>query len=360
MASTAPLWRGTLATKTFFKDPIAAFRPHLAHTNPKGNQPEALLDLEVENEQLRQTIQKLNDVIMHEWEVESELLQALKLADIQEKGSAFYQRRQEELMRLIDNQVQAYGAKVIFRDPASWSSSLWINVGAIDNQALGRMAVSKNSPVTVGLNVIGIVDYVGQRQSRVRLITDPGLTPSVRACRGFPHDLLLRERVDALVKALNIYPSKQVESVALQALALAKTLPLPYPSGYFAKGELRGSAQSLWRSKANLLKGVGFNMDFADEEGPARDLRTGATAQNKTPIPLLQVGDLLITTGMDGIFPAGLRIAEIVRIEILREGSYTYEIQAKPLVPNLNDISTVFVLPAIGYDEDDKPQPYGR
>ena len=47
---------------------------------------------------------------------------------------------------------------------------------------------------------------------------------------------------------------------------------------YLAKGELYGSSKPLWRTQRHQLKGTGFNYDFADGEGPARDLQTGKHA----------------------------------------------------------------------------------
>ena len=69
-----------------------------------------------------------------------------------------------------------------------------------------------------------------------------------------------------------------------------------------AKGELHGSSKPLWRGYSQVLKGIGFNYDYADAYGPARDLRTGKTTANSPGISLLRVNDLLMTTGMDGIF----------------------------------------------------------
>lgn len=204
-------------------------------------------------------------------------------------------------------------SRVIFRSPSSWYSSLWINVGNADNGSNAEKIVAKNSPVMFGESLIGVIDYVGAHQSRVRLITDSGLSPSVRAVRGA--DI------------------------------------------YMAKGTLHGTSQPLWRNKNNLLKGSGFNYDFADEQGNARDLRTGKVLQDPSSkaIPLLKVGDLLMTTGMDGVFPEGLKVAEVTKIFPLREGDYYYDLEAKPTAGNLDDLSVVFVIPPLGYDPTDQP-----
>ena len=60
----------------------------------------------------------------------------------------------------------------------------------------------------------------------------------------------------------------------------------------------------------------------------------------------------LVTTGMDGVFPMGLKIAEVTRVYPLREGAYSYEIDAVPFVKNLDSLQTVFIIPKVGFDEN--------
>ena len=100
-----------------------------------------------------------------------------------------------------------------------------------------------------------------------------------------------------------------------------------------------------------MLKGVGFNYNMADEEGPARSLRSGqpvgaSTAPGRV---LIQTGDLLVTSGLDGISPPGIPVAIATKIAPLKEGSYSYELEAKPAAGSLDDLSTVFVLPPLGF-----------
>jgi cell shape-determining protein MreC len=233
-----------------------------------------------------------------------------------------------QLQGLIENEqhitvpTQAIVARVIFRSPSSWYSTLWINIGEEDNHHLKNNFLGKNSPVLVGNSIIGVIDYFGKKQSRVRLITDSGLNPSVRA---------LRQEND-----------------------------ITY---YLAKGEIKGSGSPLFRSNGNVLYGCGFNYDFDDDKGPARDLRTGEPTDSKvkfSTLPLLKVGDTLITTGMDGVFPADLNVALITKIYPLKEGDYYYELEAEPTSGKLDDVTVVFVLPPIGFDFNDQPPLIGR
>lgn len=180
-------------------------------------------------------------------------------------------------------------AKIIYRSPSFWENTLWINVG--------EKLIEKNSPVVFGNCLVGIVEETHSNYSVVRLITDSSLCPSVR---------VLRE------------------------------------GQYLAKGELHGSGNPLWRSKGHRLKGVGFNYDFLDEEGVPIDLRSS------NPV-LIKAGDLLVTTGLDGIFPKGLQVGIVNHVETLKEGDYFYSIEAKPVLENFDNLTFVFILPPLNF-----------
>ncbi len=271
--------------------------------------------------------------------------------------------RLREALHFKKNKISTpIAARVIFRSPSSWNSSLWIDVGRVDNASAGEQVIAKNSPVLVGNALVGVVDYVGEHQARVRLITDSGLTPSVRASRGHIQNRWAIENINRLLTFIDSRPQLLSESqkpIASELQKLKKLLLQSEPSWNLAKGELHGGSKPLWRSQGNLLRGIGFNYDFADEEGPARDLRTGASIGANTaqyPLqPLLKPDDLLITTGLDGVFPPGLLVAEVTKIDLLREGDYYYSLEAKPVVDHLDELSVVFVIPPLGYDPLDQP-----
>lgn len=260
---------------------------------------ETLLELEIA--QLKSTVQQ-------------ELTLLEKLAGLQNMTDL--DQHKQRILQDIQTQIHGIAAKIIYRSPTVWSSSLWINKGTEDG-------IAKDSPVLSKGSLIGVVDYVGASQSRIRLITDSGLTISVRAAR------------NASMKEKNFIPTSLL-----------------------AKGELSGSSKPLWRSPGQLLKGIGFNYDYADEEGPARDLRTGAPEGSLSvnhSEPLIKLRDILVTTGYDGIFPAGIPVAEVIKIHPLGEGDYFYTLEAKPTADNLDDLSHVLVLPPQGYDKKDQP-----
>jgi rod shape-determining protein MreC len=210
-------------------------------------------------------------------------------------------------------------AKVVFRPLSTYMSSLWIERGK------DCPLIKKNSPVLSGDTLIGVVEYVGDRASLVRLITDSAVCPSVRVRRG------------------------------------QQTPPL-----FLAKGTLQGYGESLWRSSYPLLKGFEFNYDFKDFSGPARDLRTGEPYDPKEeyppeePHPLVLVGDLLVTTGMDGVFPEGLKVAYVSSILPLTEGAYSYDLIASCACKELDDLEYVTVIPPVGFDFSQIPNRLDR
>lgn len=266
-----------------------------------------------------------------------------------------HQTNAEGVDPILKSLVEAIPARVIFRSPASWNSTLWIDVGEKENEGLKKRCIAKNSPVVVAGALVGVIDYVGKHQSRVRLITDCGLTPSVRAVRGNLQQQLWLQEVIQLIDHLS--EENFLQNEELQGLHKIKERLLQKgPTWYLAKGELCGNGQPLWRSRGQLLSGTGFNYDTADEYGPARDLRTGKPFEGNKKIAalsLIKPQDLLITTGMDGIFPAGLKVAQVAEVHQLKEGDYFYEIEAKPVIKNLEDLSFVFVMPPLGYDPED-------
>jgi len=156
---------------------------------------------------------------------------------------------------------------------------LWIDLGSNDNVGF----VAENAPIVVGKRLLGLIDYVGKKRSRVRLITDPSIVPAVRALRECDGETLC-----------------------------------------LARGEMCGSQKTLWKPFEILLKGEGFHCGPGDDLSQARDL-------GGKDVPILAKGDFLVTTGMDGIFPPGLEVGIVEAIEPLQEGGYCYALWAKPL-----------------------------
>lgn len=270
----------------------------------------------------------------------------------EESKKSFLHRRCQEIRKVLQLESQAIPAKVIFREPGTWSNYIWINVGETDNERLQEIVIAKNSPVLLGNSIVGVIDLIGKTQSRVRLITDNRLTIAVRAIRGKEQDHFLLEQLNALLFSLEKRQNDTQEmQEAISALIRLKNQWLPMEqNSYLAKGELQGTGRPLWRSCGSFLKGTGFNYDFSDEEGPDRDLRSGLAyekSSKRSSIALLHVGDLLMTTGLDGVFPAGLRVAVVSKVDILQEGQCFYNLEATATAGNFDELNFVCVLPAL-------------
>ena len=305
-----------------------------------------LEELKRENRALCEQMENIREWVLNEDRIEEQMLRikTLDFSEKEEAWKAYFQRRKEQLSAVLKLQLKAIPAQVIYRDPASWSSFVWLNVGEKQNKSLKEVVIAKNSPVVIGSVLVGVVEEVGEKQCKVRLITDANLFPAVRSIRGGRQDQFLLEQVEGLLQLLqtrrDIFFSLEEERLVFASLhKVVQQLETSQVTSYLAKGELHGSSLPLWRSRGQYLKGVGFNYDFADEEGSAKDLRTGEA--------LLKEGDLLITSGLDGVFPAGLEVAIVSKVYCLKEGASSYEIQARSIAENFNELSSVFILPPL-------------
>lgn len=329
-----------------------AFSWRKASSLKKGENSE-ISRLEGENYLLRIEIGKLRTLL--------EQQAKLQLIGEELKRCDSFCRRYEEMHYLQGLLSQVIPARVIYRDPGSFSSSMWVGVGEETNRLLDCSIIQKNSPVIVGSSVVGAIDYVGKKQSRVRLITDMALKPAVRAVRGHPQNIALIEAIDPILRHLNARKDLPLSFEARNKLikdldTLKANINRDLEGWYLAKGILQGAGTPMWRSVNHTLRGIGFNYDFGDVEGPARELISGKPVDGNPSypaMPIIQENDLLVTTGMDGIFPPGLRVAEVTKIYPLREGAYTYEIEASPVAGNLESLQTVFIIPSIGYEGEE-------
>jgi hypothetical protein len=290
--------------------------------------------LELENHILKQEIQRLQAIETSSAELEGQVRRLLGLEE--QESDAFFERRERYLAQVLTKRLFAVPGKVIFRDSTSWGSSLWINVGERDNQALGKRIIEKNSPVVYGKTVLGVVEEVESARSRVRLITDRRLALSVRAVRGGEQKRAVDKKISELIHLLSLQTDLPgTQEMQRLLTTYQSSLDLQKRDAYLAKGELRGSSSSLW-NQGRKLKGLGFHYQCADEESRPLDLR----AEN-----LLAVGDILVTTGMDGVFPPDLPVAVVSKIDPLREGGTSFSLEAEPLHSDFNELTEVLVLP---------------
>ena len=297
-----------------------------------------LLQLKIENKKLKDDLEEVRNWVAAQDRIETHVKRIEDL--VQTKSySKFYQRRIRDLLTLLDKEIYSVEAKVLFRDLGFWGSGFWIDRGEKENRDLNAKIIAKNSPVLFGDSLIGIVEIVEEKRSYVRLLTDSALTPAVRAIRGGEQNFPLLQNIALLEDELHFYDHLTTPTLFSELLSVKKGLEENGEALYLAKGELRGSSSPLWRSRSPILKGVGFNYEFSDAENIAH------TIHDKLKNPLLQVGDLLITSGLDGVFPAGLFVAHISKIFPLKEGDFAYEIEALLTAGNLDSITHVQVYP---------------
>ena len=292
--------------------------------------------LEVENQMLKQNIKR-----MQSWLLQDEYLQKgiEELLVKQTSKDPFFERRNHYLSELLSKELNALPAKVVFREPANWSSVFWVNVGEKNNREMGQSIVAKNSPVVIGKTIVGVVETVLENRSSVRLITDRSLTPSVRVVRGGIQDRVLYDQIETLIKTLSYRDDVNgSEDLARILLCFRDQLDVEKKELYLAKGEIHGTSKPIWRMLGQTLKGVGFHYDHADEEGPSRNLIGNID-------PLISIGDVLVTTGMDGIFPPDFQVGIVTKVFPLKEGACSYSLEADALAPDLNTLVEVFILP---------------
>ena len=235
-------------------------------------------------------------------------------------------------------------ADVVYQANTPWSSTVWIDVGTQTEQL--PFAIEKNCPVVSQDSLVGVIDYVGANASRVRLICDPVVKPAVRVVRGGDHPRRLmasaRHIQGAIAAQPTLLPKPELTSALTKLLdCLVQSLPAE-TEVRLAKGELQGAE---YPSSPLLLRGVGFNYDFGDEEGPSRDLRNGQRSIRDQKILLIKPGDALETSGLDGIFPRGLRVATVATVFPLEEGAISYRILAKIESSEFPNFTHLTVLP---------------
>lgn len=179
----------------------------------------------------------------------------------------------------ILNLKSTNSTKVIFRDPAFWSSSVLVNAG-INSK---NVEIERNSPVLSNGFLVGLVEEVFDQVSKVRLISDKNLQVSVKRKYATSQDN----------EDLNV-------------------------------GTLFGISSIKNRYRFKHVEGIFFSKE-------------------------LKVGDVLITSGLDGIFPENLPVAQVTDVTYDQE-EVSYPFKATILAPDIKDLKYVTILtPLIGH-----------
>jgi len=234
--------------------------------------------------------------------------------------------------------------RIIYREMGSWNTTFWIDKGT-------HHGLTTNRPVVIGSSLVGVIDEVVENRSKVRLITDPAVSVAVRALRGEQADMELKHHLDSLFETLvnspKLFESGDERQSVLEHLArLSCRIESRGETLHLAKGEIQGALSPMWRSKGPLLKGRGFNYSHADSHSPARELTSGRVygERDGEHLSLIEPGDLLVTSGMDGLFPEGLNVARVTEVAQLKEGAVSFELTGRMVAGNIEDIKVVYVL----------------
>jgi rod shape-determining protein MreC len=295
--------------------------------------------LEKENFDLKREIEEIRQYLLDESFFEDILNKVRSCEGIfeSEKMKGYFDRRKTEFLYQLKKKLMGVRAQVIYRDARAEGTGIWIDRGLKDNRRLGADIICKNSAVIKGDCVIGVVQEVLEHKSYVHLITDPSIVVSVRSQRGGLQKVALLQSIELLKESFaKTHPSDTQSLTNLEKAIEGSNL-----EGLYAKGELTGARGASFRTMDQTLLGTGFNLEFKDAEGE------GINLHDKDKETLLQMNDTLVTTGLDAIFPANLRVARVTKIEPLKEGAYYYNLEAKPFVDLIYDLKHVEILAPI-------------
>ncbi len=301
-----------------------------------------IAELKEENRTLKEQIEEVKAYLNQEDHIINLLEKCQKYEE--KEGSAFtsfYRRRLDQLVDLLNVTKWGISANVIFREPASWSSAIWVDVGTSQNKLLKKEIVAVDSPVVFGDHLIGVIEKVDKHKSLVRLITDSRLTPAVRIVRGYEQNILIQNQCLKLKDVLSFEDSKRSADLITELKRYIDLQRDEDTSEFLGKGFLSGSSHPVWRSRSFILQGTGFNYDFGDEEGAPRSIHA------ESSVPLFRVGDALVTSGMDGVFPKGLLVAFVTDVTSMKEGAVSCDLKAKICLPEFSDLRKVTILPPL-------------
>ncbi len=291
----------------------------LSTTSPIQSQKlqEQVEKLQIENLTLRTQIDR-----MYAWLEQEEHLESIT------ENERLSDERVGAVKAALQQQSQFLPARVVFREPASWSSFVWIDIGSCENKRIGFDLVAENSPVISGSALIGLVEYVGHNRSKVRLITDRLLTPAVTITNHQAQHRFLLDHIDPLVRLLplqqHLFQNDDCAASVQVLNRIQEQIVTKDGSARPAKGFVEGLSEPLWRLGNQKLKGLGF---FQSD-----------TSQ-------FNVGDLIQTSGLDGVFPAGLIVGAISNVDTIKKGDATYRFTVELAVANLDELATVHVIP---------------
>lgn len=226
---------------------------------------------------------------------------------------------------------------VIYR-PSKESTVVWIKTLA---------PVQKGAGVIIGDCLVGFVDTVQGLCSRVRLVCDTRSKVAVEVKKA--NRLVEDESANASIAALSIdvkywkelakqgvfHGSKKALEIErflgqldamLESTSTFESLPL--------QGLLCGASSS-WPGDHKRLIAQGFYR------------QVGVHELSKEKEDLIEPGDLLITCGLDGRYPPGLRVGYVRQVKAQDPARTLFEVEASMALADFSKERWVWVLPAL-------------
>lgn len=211
-------------------------------------------------------------------------------------GALSLDRSEMSSGREIASQYERLSTLVSLRDPGDWAGFVWVE---LPNRQSPETWLE--SPAIVGDCAVGLVDFCRGERCRIRLLSDAQLSLSVTI------------------------PASQLEGDL--ACVPGECPPLV--------GQVRGFGGALCNSSGSLLAGEGYIPGPPKSEQWRQPLIEGKRQ--------FAVGDLLVTSGLDGIFPSGLRVGSVESVETARPAQTRYLFSLKSAI-DLHRVSQITLL----------------
>jgi len=252
-----------------------------------------------------------------------------------ELEKALLLQKLEEGPGYVDQPTAGLRVRVLAREAGYWDRFLWIDAGRETHP--DHSVLQRQSPVVCGDVVVGLIDYVGRRQSLVRLLSDPQCCPAIQVHAEAPSGLwIAAQRLQSLLRR-----SKDLD-LGVQR-SLEKSLgQIPCHQGNLSnwKGMLKGFSKE--GTGGPELVGDFFSTQML--EGDPGSIEPS-------------IGQLLVTSGLDGIFPPGLKVGYL---QTLKDPDGVRPLREFTAIPALDSFENLFwltVLSPRGFMAQDRPGP---
>lgn len=243
-------------------------------------------------------------------------------------------RRNHEFDEKLACYTRSIEAPIIRKSLTEYAAFIFIGKGRFDDPHSNTLKV--DSPVVYGNTLIGVVEEIEDRISKVRLLTDARMVVPSRAIRGG------RSLSHVQAKARGLY-SLLDEDSPLGEEILAFLRRDGCDETVHAKGCIQGGGLPFLGRRVPYLQATNFSGFYRDEDSSSRDIYGKEYTLKKTPsLAILAKGDIIVTTGEEGVFPPGLAIGIVSSCPTTKDG-VTLDAHVAPLI-SLQEISGVTII----------------